>query len=496
MNKYVNKLSLKYDPFASAEKSRTFFAGAERQELLHRLVEQAHYGAPLSIVCGILGSGKSTLAREFCNSFSDEAMCVPVHATLFMNKHQFLDALLEQLPIGASSPEPEEIVEDLVRFAEKLYLEAKTLVIIVDDAHELASEVFEIVDSLTNKASEGAVHVLMLGELQLSNMLQSSLGNSAIGNRLSGRMLEQEIEPLGNDEVLEYIRIKLADAGFMDEIPLDGAAIGEIINEANGIPGTVNVLITDALNNKLDTARVPVEQKSVVEIGAPYWATAAVLILALLLAVFFIPAKTPERADIASVNSDSSRTQIPVPIGTAVVAASNDPGPVTELTENSLQVIKAEDVETSVAEVGPDLGSTNESSSAGDEAVSLAVSPVETESSGPTQSGLASVFEQQLLAYAPENFTLQIMGSRSEDAVQRFIDSELSAFNRGYFEARHEGEPWFVVVSGQYTSRTAADRALADLPSNIRRLNPWIRNVGDVHAAINEARSASQQSQL
>ncbi len=488
MNKYVNKLSLKYDPFASVEKSRTFFTGAERQVLLQRLLEQAHYGAPLSVVCGILGSGKSTLAREFRNSFSDEALCVPVHATLFMNRHQFLDALLEQLPIGASSPEPKEIVEDLVRFAEKLYLEAKTLVIIVDDAHELASEVLEIVDSLTNKASEGAVHVLMLGELQLSNMLQSSLGNNVIGNRLSGRMLEEEIEPLGNDDALEYIRLKLADAGFIDEIPLDGAAIGEIVNEANGIPGTINVLVTDALNNKLDTARVPVEHKSIAEIGAPYWATAAVLVFALLLALVFIPAESPESADVASTSFESNRTQIPVALGTAVnTETSADSAPVAVLTESSLQELERENARQPVTNV--DLVSTSDSPSADEEAIEIEAPPVEVESSVSMQSELASDFEQQLLAYAPENFTLQIMGSRSEDAVQRFIDSELSAFNRGYFEARHEGEPWFVVVSGQYTSRTAANRALADLPANIRRLNPWIRNVGDVHAAINEAKS-------
>jgi hypothetical protein len=131
-------MGLSYDPFAAAEKSRTFFTGGGRQELLQRLLEQAHFGAPLSMVCGSLGSGKTTLAREFRACFTDEALCVPVQATLFMNQHQFLDALLEQLPIGASSPEPAAIVDDLIRFAEKLYLNAKTLVIIVDDAHELA----------------------------------------------------------------------------------------------------------------------------------------------------------------------------------------------------------------------------------------------------------------------------------------------------------------------------------------------------------------------
>ena len=505
-------MGLSYDPFASAEKSRTFFSGGGRQELLERLLEQAHYGAPLSMVCGTLGSGKTTLAREFRASFSDEAVCVPVHATLFMNQHQFLEALLEQLPVGASSPEPSVIVDDLIRFAEKLYLSAKTLVIIVDDAHELASEVLEIVDALTNKASEGAVHILMLGELQLFNMLHSSLGNNAISNRLSGRMLEERLEALANDEVLDYVKLKLADAGYTDEIPLQGPVIGEIVNEANGMPGTINVLITDALNNKMQVIEKPVEQpKSLLELGANYWATAAGLLVCLLAAIIFLPSGSDlnEGLEVETADAQGNRLQIPLSLNSSPAGNSqniNTAGqsiPRTERSDGGLAAStgtanSANNMnETTLANpaVSQDLGIDSESFNSSTAAPAPAVSSAPaTSTTMPADSKPAQIaspgmsqFEQELLAFDPGHFTLQIMGSRSEDAVQRFIDRELSAFNRGYFEARHEGNPWFVVVSGHFTSRTAANRALADLPANIRKMEPWIRSLGDVQAAITSA---------
>lgn len=503
MNKYVRKLGLSYDPFAAAEKSRTFFTGGGRQELLQRLLEQAHFGAPLSMVCGPLGSGKTTLAREFRASFTDEALCVPVHATLFMNQHQFLDALLEQLPIGASSPEPAAIVDDLVRFAEKLYLNAKTLVIIVDDAHELASEVLEIVDALTNKASEGAVHILMLGELQLSNMLHSSLGNNAIGNRLSGRMLEERMEALGNDEVLDYVQLKLADASFTDELPLEGPVIGEIINEANGIPGAINVLVTDALNNKMHVVPKPVAQpQSLLELGAVYWATAAGLIVCLLAAVIFLPSGSEDSEDVQAEVADAqgNRLQIPLAVNTtqqvnspaAIVLAETDLRPVSNRPLGVPSAATADSTVTAEAS-GVDSPDGSQNMSVSSESQHPAEPPPnsvtesrDNESVQFAQPGM-SEFEQELLSYSPEHFTLQIMGSRSEDAVRRFIDRELSAFNRGYFEALHEGNPWFVVVSGHFTSRAAANRALSDLPANIRDMKPWIRSIGDVQAAISAA---------
>ncbi len=513
MNKFVKEMGLSYDPFAAAEKSRTFFTGGGRQALLQRLLEQAHFGAPLSMVCGTLGSGKTTLAREFRASFSNEALCIPVHATLFMNQHQFLEALLEQLPVGASSPEPAAIVDDLVRFADKLYLDARTLVIIVDDAHELASEVLEIVDALTNKANEGAVHILMLGEMQLSNMLHGSLGNNAISNRLSGRILEEHLESLGNDEALEYIGLKLTDAGYIDDLPLQSSVVGEIINEANGIPGAINVLVTDALNNKMQPIEKPAEQsQSLLQLGANYWATAAGLIVCLLAAVIFLPSGSEDAdgEEVATAEAQGNRMQIPLavnrsqvvnsPAERAVVASSSGAvtnSPARNETPNSEQDRSAIEANAPVTQtIAPDADEANKP-------VAPAISasaPSTIPTPAPTPSGSASgsdtarfdqpgmsEFERELLSYDAGHFTLQIMGSRSEEAVQRFVERELSAFNHGYFEARHEGNPWFVVVSGHFTSRAAANRALADLPANIRNMEPWIRSLGDVQAAIASA---------
>ncbi len=79
----------------------------------------------------------------------------------------------------------------------------------------------------------------------------------------------------------------------------------------------------------------------------------------------------------------------------------------------------------------------------------------------------ASEFEQTLLSYPAENFTVQIMGSRSEDNVKNFVARELGALIRGYFESRYQEQPWFVVVMGNFVSREAATRALGDLPGDI-----------------------------
>lgn len=53
-------------------------------------------------------------------------------------------------------------------------------------------------------------------------------------------------------------------------------------------------------------------------------------------------------------------------------------------------------------------------------------------------------------------FTLQVLGARNEEAVKSFIAGQVDPDAFSYFESREAGEPWFVVVYGNYSSRELA----------------------------------------
>ena len=98
-----------------------------------------------------------------------------------MNKAQFLEALLEQLPVGASSPKPAVIREDLERFAGQKVIEGRMLVLAIGDAHELASGVFELIVALKQRLSPSASHICLLGENHLMGMLENTINANALG---------------------------------------------------------------------------------------------------------------------------------------------------------------------------------------------------------------------------------------------------------------------------------------------------------------------------
>jgi septal ring-binding cell division protein DamX len=82
------------------------------------------------------------------------------------------------------------------------------------------------------------------------------------------------------------------------------------------------------------------------------------------------------------------------------------------------------------------------------------------------------------------DYTIQLMGSRSEESVIKFLTSANLPFQSGYFETRYQGEPWFVVVSGAFTSRSQASAGITRLPAGIREQQPWVRAASGINSSV------------
>ena len=92
--------------------------------------------------------------------------------------------------------------------------------------------------------------------------------------------------------------------------------------------------------------------------------------------------------------------------------------------------------------------------------------------------------EAWINAQDPAAYTIQVMSSADRRSLIGFakrygLESEVA-----YFETRRNGKPWHVAVYGSYDTVSAARAALGNLPEDVRRRRPWIRNMSDVQAAI------------
>ncbi len=77
----------------------------------------------------------------------------------------------------------------------------------------------------------------------------------------------------------------------------------------------------------------------------------------------------------------------------------------------------------------------------------------------------------------PQSFVVQLFGSRERAATARFIREHRIGEKATVVEVKLKGAPWYVVVTGLYTSRSAATSAIRALPAPLLKGKPWPRAV-------------------
>lgn len=498
MHNYVNTLGLDFDPFDAADPEAAdhgFFAGGGRQALLQQLVEQASHSGALLAVTGEPGAGKSTMAIQLARDLGRDAVCAVVPATLFMNEAAFLDQVHGALGLTRASDSDSR---EVLAFANDLALDARTLVLIIDDAQELASDVYNLLTAMLKRNPGGGLAVVLFGETQLLPLLQRSLPPGLVLG-----LKDFTLPTFSAEDSLDYVRFKLASAGFRKPVPLSRAALLDIHNQAEGLPGALHRRLVPALiaattpDPALRQAPLPA---SLFSLGRRYWIAAGSLML-VLAGVLLLPA--PERG---AVDDAAGRQQIPLTVDTgdsdAVVPATTDsrPGPTAAANtapraavSNPAQTAAASIPDAraatpaAVATVAPPVtaaASPESADSGSSDPATSSLTPSLTPNPSPAASQTLSGFEQRLLSYPAQSFAVQIMGSRSPDNIQRFLDSTPTLASGGYFTTTYQGQPWYVVVAGQFADRGSAEDAIARLPADVRELQPWVRSLADIQASI------------
>ena len=551
MNKYMQWLDLDFDPFVPSSSSRDFYCSGDRQTLLDQIVEFSLYSNAMIAVTGPLGAGKTTLAKNFCERFADEAVCVRVAATLFMNQGQFLDALQSSLSFKpAPGLDTEFAINQICQYAAELDLEARSLIIIIDDAHELSAEVLQLLTKLLDSCVDSSIHALLLGERQLDNLLQNTLTNEA-----QDRLAVFPLDGFASDETHDYIRFKLATAGFNKEMPLEGGVVGAIHNASQGMPGAINGLIANALNAAAPAVAVApapsigapaavmdelddidefgpltsgerfagiddIEQfeglhaserlESGDEDGAadmqltwlagvqPRYLSAAAILLVLLTGTLLFWDASPRVTESLPIPVAIAPAAIPpvqdepelIPTSIAETPAAVAVVAAAAITKTANAVSSAP-VDAIIAEAV----SVEENEPVQVAAQEAVANVVEQVAEVPVLEATpvlaeASAFEGLLLQEAPESFAVQLSASRSEANISAFVGQLSGNQPVGYFETRHQGGPWFVAVLAPFSDRDQATRAISALPEKMRSNQPWIRSVAGIQTDIREQLSS------
>lgn len=88
------------------------------------------------------------------------------------------------------------------------------------------------------------------------------------------------------------------------------------------------------------------------------------------------------------------------------------------------------------------------------------------------------------LKSAPSShYTLQLSSSSNYDNLNGWAKKE-NLKNYVVYETTRNGQPWYVLVSGVYSSKEEAKKAVSTLPADVQAKNPWAKPLHQVQADL------------
>ena len=243
---YASFFGLNEKPFSITPDPRYLFLSERHAEALAHLVYGVNEAGGFIQLTGEVGTGKTTVVRSLLAQ-------APKHAEIAlilnprMTAAEFLLAICEELGI-AVEPRSEGSLKDLVDLLSlrllKAHAEGRRVVLVVDEAQNLAPDVLEQVRLLTNLETETQklLQIILIGQPELRDVLDRTELRQ-LAQRITGRY---HLDPLSGDESSAYVRHRLRVAGATQEVFSNGA-LREVRRHSGGVPRLINIICDRAL---------------------------------------------------------------------------------------------------------------------------------------------------------------------------------------------------------------------------------------------------------
>lgn len=511
---YRQYYGLSRDPFQDSPPA-PFYGGGERFQLLEKLQHLCQFSASLLAVLGEPGAGKSRLAAELLSGFEGENDISAVRASPGCSAAQVLTQIADNLRL-LNEPHPSvgQLLATLRRFGQSADELDSLALVLIDDAHHLDEQTLASLLTLLQGQDPGGrrLHLVLFAEPHLGNRLEQLEMDGVLVHELY-------LEPLTLPDAVDYLNFRMEAAGY-----LGPELFNELLVESwwHRADGRLLVLHQHAHQWLLESVATPRSTRSfalpklnlsglsnlpgLASLGkAPnpsnlpviHLVAIAALLGVLMMLFLYRGGDTTERRELeaemvfvadqpppASVTLPSSQRPTSASEPQTVTPGSAD-APTEQIASPSPDALPVPEPEIAApTQPEPDVSEPEVSepqTSAPQTAQQAEPEPAQPQ---PSPAQTLSEDEQILLSWRPGDYTLQLLGAGSEQAVRNFVASQPNREQLLRFTTRRQGNDWFVVVAGRYTSSEQARAAIAELPAQQREAGPWPRALKDIQGEI------------
>src|SRR5262249_14091265 len=242
-------------PFSLSPDPAFFYRSEQHEEALANLVYGVQARKGFIVLTGEVGTGKTTMLeclRDFLEAHYIE------FAFLFnsrLNVEQFFEMIAYDLNLRCERTSKTEVLFALNQVLVEQAQAGRTVVLIVDEAHNLDWDVLEEIRLLGNLENRGGklLQIILAGQPELDRKLDAP-NLRQLKQRV---VLRCSLEPFTLRDAVEYMEMRLERAGMPNQTVFSEELMSEVHLRSQGIPRLINAVC----DNLLLTA-FALEQKS------------------------------------------------------------------------------------------------------------------------------------------------------------------------------------------------------------------------------------------
>lgn len=430
---YFDFFGLKEAPFRITPNTEYWYAGGQRGEMLAALQYAIGQGEGIIKVVGEVGSGKTMLCRKLVAQLPDTIDSVYL-GNPTLSPDDMLAAILSDLGIETAESGRQARLAQLNAALLVRHAAGRRVVVFVEEAQGIALDNLEFLRLLTNleTATDKLLQIILFGQPELD----AQLADPRIRQLKDRITLSLNLSPLTEPEVAEYLRARLAVAGYRGPDLFPAPLIARLTGLSGGLSRRINVLADKTLlaayagqthtltATHLDAAASDAEIRSPAQTAPkprlPRWAWLSAGLAAGLGLLTFVAWQTrPPAASLPAVPPQAASTPRPAPV------------PVSRVTE------------------------------------------------------LARQTQRWLVTAAPDTHVIQI-ASAKEAAQAAVLLGDLNAVTPQPVRVLHglsQGAPAWMILAGEFPNRDAAMAVMRSLPATSIGV-PFLRTVGKMRSVV------------
>lgn len=508
------------DPFSDVGISGLFFSGGEREKIVQELLHFARFTQSPALLLGKNGAGKSTILKQLLGRADRDIDIALVDVQIMQSDQQLLSATLR----GFRQPVPQQV--DLFTVFSQWVLaqnaRQRYVTLCFDNVHNLTAEFLQPFFDLV-ASSESLFRLILAGEQESVDALQS------LASQYEFALNTIDLPAFTEANVSGYALYRMRAAGYQSELPFTEIQLRAAQRRSNGNIAQLNALLRDMLIAGSDYHK---------HINFKYPRVNLALAVTLLLLIFFAamheksdsdanevndelelrlggttPAKPPSAQPAAGEKPLVNAPPKPASIVLATQKSSTSEEEVSEPSASREEPSAGSNKEPSASTEEPSAGGNRESPASEKPPAAIAQEPQADERAGqiavPIEQVSGSLVNEldgdgqvaesasnrqeavwkRLQSWPEGGYALQVFGTHNALRARKLVEQYFGEADLLFYETRHNGKPWFVVISGPYSGRKAAQNSVALLPDSLQRLRPWPRNIASIRSDIQRYQS-------